>query len=367
MKSMKRSLLTLTLFAFISSIVFGQHGEDDPLNSTLDVVSPTAASLGEYGNTPVDLSTGKPNISVPLYTVQEGNLAVPISLSYDATGIRVKEQSSWVGLKFALNSGGVITRIVRGLPDEDVNGFLNQKHIPDDSVLDEGEDSDYTFLDEVTKREIDMEPDHFFFNFPGGAGKFVMDNCGTVFTMPYEDFKIEIESISGNRIEQILITDPNGVKYYFGKSKEIREGVEYTPSREITRTNPGALRPLFIYVSAWYLMDVVSADGRDHIEFNYIDHGSSSQQITEKSEYINFLSTDNSIGWAGASYDCSSTYDGISQYTTHTEHIDNQQKLASIKFKNGEVVFASSDSREDIDNDKRLESIFHKQYKWAIN
>jgi len=46
--------------------------------------SPTAASLGKYSDIPVSYHTGVPNISVPLYTVTEGDLQLPISLSYHA-------------------------------------------------------------------------------------------------------------------------------------------------------------------------------------------------------------------------------------------------------------------------------------------
>ncbi|WP_339608925.1 hypothetical protein [uncultured Roseivirga sp.] len=59
--------------------------------------SPTASSLGQYGEVPVSLYTGVANVQVPLYTLQERGLSVPINLSYHASGIKVDQMPSWWG------------------------------------------------------------------------------------------------------------------------------------------------------------------------------------------------------------------------------------------------------------------------------
>lgn len=88
--------------------------------------SPTASSLGKYADIPISYHTGVPNISVPLYTINEGDLSLPISLSYHAAGIRVDEISSPIGLGWSLNAGGMISRTVNGGPDE---GYTHTKAI----------------------------------------------------------------------------------------------------------------------------------------------------------------------------------------------------------------------------------------------
>src|SRR5436190_12157470 len=80
--------------------------------------SATAASIGKYGEVPVSLYTGIPNISIPLYEIKDGPLNLPISLSYHAAGIRLEEIASAVGLGWTLNFGGMINRQQRGKPDE---------------------------------------------------------------------------------------------------------------------------------------------------------------------------------------------------------------------------------------------------------
>lgn len=68
--------------------------------------SPNAAALGKFGSMPVSLHTGTPNISIPLYTLRGRELAVPISLDYHASGIKLEEVASNVGLGWSLSAGG---------------------------------------------------------------------------------------------------------------------------------------------------------------------------------------------------------------------------------------------------------------------
>ena len=80
--------------------------------------TPEVANLSRYANVPVSLYTVKPQIEFPLYTLKCGNLELPISLSYHASGLKVDEEPSWAGLGWVLNAGGFITREVKGIPDE---------------------------------------------------------------------------------------------------------------------------------------------------------------------------------------------------------------------------------------------------------
>src|SRR4051812_1639591 len=68
--------------------------------------SPNAAAFQKYGEIPVSPYTGIPDISIPVYTVQFRDINIPITLSYHASGIKVNEESSQVGLGWAINTGG---------------------------------------------------------------------------------------------------------------------------------------------------------------------------------------------------------------------------------------------------------------------
>lgn len=80
--------------------------------------SSNAAINISANNTPVTLYTGKPNIAIPLHNINADGIQIPISLSYNASGIKVEQLASQVGLGWTLNAGGVITREMRGYPDE---------------------------------------------------------------------------------------------------------------------------------------------------------------------------------------------------------------------------------------------------------
>jgi len=99
----------------IHTLAFGQT-----INSKFLVTpsSPEAANLGRYGTVPVSYYSGTPQISIPLGEVSSGSIKVPISLSYNSSGNRVADMASWVGEGWALNAGGIITRLMRGKPDE---------------------------------------------------------------------------------------------------------------------------------------------------------------------------------------------------------------------------------------------------------
>ena len=80
-------------------------------------LTPEAASLGRYGAFQVSEYSGAANISIPLYTVKSGDVSFPINLYYDATGIKVEQDATMVGLGWNLSYGGMISHIICGEDD----------------------------------------------------------------------------------------------------------------------------------------------------------------------------------------------------------------------------------------------------------
>src|SRR5580698_1481478 len=114
MNYIKKSLILLACFCYCLSYA------QDTSNTIghVSIASPTAASLGKYGDVPVSYHTGIPQVAVPIYTVEAGPLKMTISLSYHASGLAVQENAGWCGAGFSALAGGVITRTVMGGPDE---------------------------------------------------------------------------------------------------------------------------------------------------------------------------------------------------------------------------------------------------------
>ncbi|MBL4625909.1 MAG: hypothetical protein JKY42_12335, partial [Flavobacteriales bacterium] len=112
---MKKSIL-MAAFFFAAITAYGQDNLKLP-----EVIppSPTVASLMAFEEVPIDYYSGQPNIVIPLYSKAIGNgITLSVALRYTTTGVQINNRSGWVGTGWALETGGVISRTVRGLPDD---------------------------------------------------------------------------------------------------------------------------------------------------------------------------------------------------------------------------------------------------------
>lgn len=124
--TMKKIILVLSLLLISIISVNTQTANYLQLSKTvpeLTEANPQTASLGKYGNIPMNQYTGIANLSVPLYTLNFDGLSVPIDLSYNTTAIRPNQEATWVGLGWNLSSEPVITRKVNGLCDISIGSY----------------------------------------------------------------------------------------------------------------------------------------------------------------------------------------------------------------------------------------------------
>ena len=99
----------------LASYNYGANAQDNmlPIPPT-----PQAAQFMRYGDIPVGHTTGVPQIEIPIYTISTGLIDIPISISYHASGFKVNDVASPVGLGWVLNANGwMISRSVEGIPD----------------------------------------------------------------------------------------------------------------------------------------------------------------------------------------------------------------------------------------------------------
>lgn len=99
-----RSTILLIFFLFLTKIGKAQYYEN------IIPLSPNASTLGEYRNAPISLSTGTPDISIPIWEIKGKQLSLPISISYGASCSRIEEQ---VALYFAETDSNLVVRIGR--------------------------------------------------------------------------------------------------------------------------------------------------------------------------------------------------------------------------------------------------------------
>ncbi len=232
--------------------------------------SPEAAELGKYGNVPVSLFSGTPQINIPIFEAKVGGISLPISLSYNASGFKPEELASWVGLNWSLNAGGIITRSVIGNPDVVPYYFSSSNNYQDlFSQTDLIAKSD-AMLD-LKRGYKESQPDVYYYNFAGYSGKFIIKPDGTVIKKERDNLKIEHcitcfnPQVDGSA--SFTITDANGIVFEF-KQTEVSV-TQYDPGNIAFESGgiPGVLN--YTYPSTWYLTKVTSANGNQSIVLNY--------------------------------------------------------------------------------------------------
>jgi YD repeat-containing protein len=255
--------------ALVVSIVFcvtEAQAQIDALRT--DAPSPNAASLAQYGDHPVERYTGIPSIDVPLFTMESASLTIPLRLRYHASGNRVEDIASWVGLGWTLDAGGVITRTVRGLPDESGgSGYFHEagdllRYYSDYRAYPEGIDKEW--LRDVSDGLKDSQPDAFSFNVGGYSGRlfFEYDSSATpingipfrIHANPKQDLKVTVSNV-GLENWSWTITTPDGTIYEFAQPE-----VSDSDGRH--------------YISSWYLTRVSAIGGADEITLAYQSGGS---------------------------------------------------------------------------------------------
>ncbi|MEI9921978.1 MAG: RHS repeat domain-containing protein [Bacteroidota bacterium] len=372
---MKRAV-GIVLCCLVISFTFGQPPADSYELKTVIPPSPEAASLGKYGDIPVGYHTGVPNISIPLYELKEGDVKLPVSLLYHASGIRVAEVASWVGLGWTLNAGGVITRSVQHVPDEGpLPGKINVPPPPyfsgggsyhtgyyrDGFTLPKGYENverfepnvplpayaTYNKMLDAASGNSDTEPDLFFFNIGSYSGKFFfkvdVDTVNhtitrTPFFIPKSDVKIEVQYgnlsmphyPSGVKTREtfigFILTTPDGMRYYFGGANAI----EYTGNQVFNQYNHNASVAVVLAPSSWYLTRIESPMGR-HIDLEYVP------------DTFGFYDLAPERCWSGDEY-LSLSGQMISR------SVVNGVKLSRIYSGTEEILFKAETVREDLGN-----------------
>lgn len=245
--------VTFLLYAFNG---FAQLREAASQGSIYAPPSPNGSALLKYANVPVDEHTGIASVVLPIDQLSGRQLSAAITLSYHGAGNKVQDVASNVGLGFVLNAGGVITRVMRGLPDESSKGY--QYYGKRVSMV----NPDSAYLNATINSKIDGEPDLFYFNFMGHTGKLVVDTLGQPQYLPDQGLRVirhPIHNSTDSTQNAWILKDFTGATYQFGTD---------TSAKELTAVNLVG-KPVITYISSWYLTRVISPDSKDTLNFSY--------------------------------------------------------------------------------------------------
>jgi YD repeat-containing protein len=311
---------------------------------TVSFASPNVANMLKFGNIPIGLATGTPNISVPFYTVKIGDITLPIDLNYHSAGIKVSEDASWVGLGWNLDAGGNITREVRGLPDEIGNGylvlggqtatyltggaypFISGQFLTTSST---GSTGDQDLLNIIAGLD-DTQADLFHYSCGKYTGNFFFNQAGNIVQIPEQNVTIQYTLPSQGNIA-FTITTPEGLIYrYGGVSEFVSANNSNTP-----------------YVSSWFPTEIDDQYG-NQLLFKYAPYSYSAWSFG--SETKGTYAEDDNIS---AGEVIPESFDNLNYVLNNV----GTYVLDTIQTKNETIVFYSAANRQDIPGENTLDSI----------
>ncbi|MBL7728145.1 MAG: hypothetical protein JNM68_10680, partial [Dinghuibacter sp.] len=395
-----KKFISACMGPFILLSVFAQSGSTLLKPDVPKVIppAPNAASLGKFGEIPVNYSSGIPSIGHPIFSWGRGKLNVSLGLSYHAGGHKVEDMPSDVGLGWSLTGVARVSRAARGLPDDDpINGFIHTPAAPQSVTYNYPQqipaskngfiyfneetmgavtadlgfvpynNADYGYFKEVSDNAKDGEQDVFNYSAGGKSGKFVINRNKEVVHLEHTTAKITFTTYPLNhasiplrgRIKSFTITDDNGVIYLFEETE--------TQSAETTTSGNTSLsaNPISSYTASWLITKITDPNTQEEITFNYLNQASTYEGSFSQSKSYRLKSTlynNNSGPEAGAweteiwsaDYGLEESDGGFSFSTINQQ----QKKISSINLPDGSIIeFQYQMNRADLAGDKALGKI----------
>ena len=274
-------------------------------------ISPDAKSMIQYGQSEINPYLGTLGITIPLYTYQDEGFTIPISINYASNGYKPNIQTGILGLGWYLNVGGVITREVKGLLDEEglysydnilqtdyiynfqdkrigsnftgfpelitptVRGFGSLYSLDDfsydDYILDfvyygkVGEEYYPAYIhpnDSKHDYAYETRPDIFHFSFMGYTGSFILqpNKKVIVFDCNHPAKEIDIDIVfnkDSQGFSTFIITVGDRTQFYFSNIEKCKTFIESSDDDKNIRIN-----------NTWKLTKIVTPNGREAI-FEY--------------------------------------------------------------------------------------------------
>ncbi|MFZ6012031.1 MAG: hypothetical protein ACOYXT_16940 [Bacteroidota bacterium] len=247
--------------------------------------------------------------------------------------MRVEELSSWTGLSWSINAGGIISRTQRGAEDE-VNGYMNPNYTVAQLLAMEESAREEVYRDQVATGMLDTEPDIFNFNFGSVSGKFYYSQeVGDFIVLPRQAIFIDKAYFIANRKWRIKTAD--GTEYLFDLMEQNTSysqcgGNASTPSTTVT---------------GWFLTKIITPIAKEAITFNYASASYRTKGISSYTLYESALGGQlpECVNNSNPRCDAQNDYLGY--------------RLESIVHKRGKVEFKANTDRLDLIGDKRLDEV----------
>lgn len=338
-------------YILLFAINFNANAQLDKTIPELTKPNPEVASLGKYGELPMNYYSGTANIDVPLHEIDFDGLKIPIALSYSTGGISARQEASWVGLGWGLSAEPVITRNTRGLDDvtqvgANVGFPYTRYALPEFSynfsyaspLWEElGVHEDYNNI----VNTYDTEPDIFTVNLFGESAKFILTqknlNGGVIGTvMINADSRIRV--VYNESAKTFTVTNDRGFVFYFTNPEYSVTAVERQIANDFAVLS-GFDNPM---ITGWKIEKIVSPKGNT-LYYNYYERATIKDQpiASEKGHNLVCPNLDNFAPWGGY----------ISSYIRPSRSLNCHAALylASIVYDDFRVDFVGSDRLDLMD------------------
>jgi hypothetical protein len=375
---MSRLLVQSTLVFSLIFIGAGSLCHAQQQNVIPYIQSPDAATLGSFGDFDVSAYTGMPNISVPVFSLQEGDIPVNCELRYLSGGVKPSAHPGWVGQNWTLSVGGIVTRKVNGGVDEVANSLaslpgqsalLNQyAYLYNYSLLNNpsytpwyGNSFIQYYYENLNPTNpngsgqtaalsnlVNLAPDEFSFTLPTGVtGSFYLNHLGSWVVKTTSPTNLVVTNVATNSVTvdntaagqsltvyraiyTITITDGNGFIYTFGNSPTAIEFTRGARTQALPYNED-------VVADAWYLTTIQSPTG-NVVNFTYQrENNLYVQGVSYPSAET--ISLSNLTG-AGGSYTAQQTM------ATYSAQVINPVYLTSISSRTFNVAFNISPSTQ---------------------
>jgi len=308
--------------------------------------NPETASLGRFGNVPINTATGQMSFSIPIHTISVDGHSWPIALSYNYGGMILESQPSMSGLGWGLSAYGSVNRETRGLPDGHPNGYYGANNRKDllDAYVNGGFNDAVIPMDDFLRYqsgEYDTEVDKYMVNVGGMRFSFKLryeNNEVVPYFLTEHNYKVEVEMSSSEHftVASFIVTDDRGIRYYFNTNSTAAGAGNLGHTEYRAFVDDGELNSEDL-TSAWLLSQIKYPNG-ELINFHYNEEtyrswSFSASGYTARAD----IAEDNINGPV--------TFDaGYNDAMSHTDL--HRQVIDRIDFPMGSVHFHSSNNGE---------------------
>lgn len=257
-------LKSLLLFCgILPQIIFAQ------IVGHQDITLPTpsiSSSIANYDVEVNNLAYGMSSPSINLFTIEMGDVSVPITLSHSYNGYKPNELPGILGLGWTISGSGAVFKNIHGIDDDHSNGYPKTVNffMPQCSTAAQLSNevsyklnADTVPLDHfkrlIAKGEWDGLPDKYIASAPGLHENFYQYKIGKYSTFPHSETTIDWGFVMGY-FNGWVVTNGIGTKYVYGEAND------YIDDNNLMWPTIGT--------NTWQLTEIKTANG-ESIEYNY--------------------------------------------------------------------------------------------------